>query len=93
MLDARVARRAGVVARWLGDDEGGVLLHVDSGQYHGLNRTAWVLWTLIEQPRTVNEIVAEFRARVEDPPSDLEREIVAFLDALRVRNLIDIVAS
>jgi hypothetical protein len=59
----RYSRNADV----LSGDVGGTicLLEIVSGQYYSLNRTATRLWTLLEQPRTVDELAAllvdEFR--------------------------------
>ncbi|MDR7519541.1 MAG: PqqD family protein [Armatimonadota bacterium] len=86
----RVTRNAKVVSRWLGEEEGAVLLHLESGQYYGLNRMGWVIWNLLEDPRTFGDLVDDVRKQVEDPPLELEAEVGTFLDSLHARHLVEI---
>lgn len=86
--DSKVRRNPDVVARNLADGEGGVLLHLQSGQYHGLNPVGLAIWELIADQRTVRDVVAALRAQVEDPPPELERDVIAFLESVHERELV-----
>jgi coenzyme PQQ synthesis protein D (PqqD) len=88
MSESRIRRSAQVVARELGHDDGGVLLHLESGNYHGLNPSGWKIWCLIDGERTAGELVTELRARLDDAPPQLEEEVGRFLEGLRERDLI-----
>ncbi len=68
-------------------DEGGVLLHLGSGEYHGLNHEGVLIWGLLDG-RRLDEIVAAVRERVSDPPSELDDQVSTFLDGLARRGLI-----
>lgn len=94
MIDSAVIRRdPKVVYRELGEDEGGVLLHLETGQYHGLNKTGAAIWSLIDGVNTFAEIVVKVRGQLAAPPTDLEQDVTVFLDDLRQRDLIQWTAS
>lgn len=84
----RLRQNPNVVARQLGADRGGVLLHVDTGAYHSLNAVGQVIWTLVDGERTVAEIIREVRARVSDAPPQLDDDVRAFLQGALDRDLV-----
>jgi hypothetical protein len=84
--EAAIKRNPKVVHRPLA--EGGVLLHLDSGQYHGVNRIGLLVWDLLEGEPTFALLLADLRRQLADPPDRLEGDIDAFLDGLLSRDLI-----
>lgn len=90
MIDpsAHIRRGEKAVFAELSAEEGGVLLHMDSGLYYGVNPSGVLIWEMIDGQRTLPQIAEEFRARVDGAPADLEQQIACFLDGLRERNLI-----
>jgi hypothetical protein len=85
----RIRKSPHVVARVLGQDGGGVLLHVESGSYHGLNAVGWQIWDLIDGERSSGQILLELGARLDNAPPSLEEDVRKFLDGLRERDLIE----
>ena len=84
---APIRRSPDVAFRRLDSGEA-VLLHVESGSYHGLNATGALLWELIDGTRSRDDVCAELRNRTTDAPPDVEGVVDGFLEALRSRNLI-----
>lgn len=68
--------------------EGGVLLHLESGAYHGLNEVGTLIWGLLDEDKTFDQLVAELRDHLLDPPDDLPGEVERFLADLRERDLL-----
>ena len=68
--------------------EGGVLLHLGSGQYHGLNPMGSLAWSQIDGRRTAGEVLAAVRAQAPEAPERLEQDVLGFLEAMRSRGLI-----
>jgi hypothetical protein len=86
--ESRIRRNPQVVARDLAEGEGGVLLHLATGQYHGVNPIGLAIWELIEDGATVADVVERLRDRVEDPPPSLESDVLSFLTSVRERDLV-----
>jgi hypothetical protein len=86
-VEAKITKNPDVVYRDVGGG-GGVLLHLESGTYHGLNSIGSVIWELIDGETTRAKVVADLRVRLESPPPHLEGDVTTFLDGLRERNLI-----
>jgi hypothetical protein len=85
---SRVRRNPGVVSRPLAEAEGGVLLNLESGAYHRFNPVGFAVWGLLEDEQSVADLLDALRARVTDPPAELEEDVLAFLEAAIARDLI-----
>ena len=68
----RISRNPDVVFRPLEEEQGGVLLHLQSGAYHGLNQFGSLIWGLIENETRFADLVDGVRAESEDAPASLE---------------------
>jgi hypothetical protein len=90
---AKVVRGQRVVFRELGADEGGVLLHLDSGQYHRLNRMGCTIWGMIDGMRTVTDLAEEVHKVALDAPAHLREDVHQFLEGLLARDLIAVTES
>lgn len=93
LAKAKIVRGRRAVFRELGGDEGGVLLHLDSGQYHRLNRMGCTIWGLIDGARTVTDLAGEVRRVAADHPAHLMEDIQEFLEGLLARDLIAVTES
>jgi len=80
-------RHPRVVHSQLNDGET-VLLHLETGQYHELNPIGAVIWELLDGERSLTEVTEALRARVADPPDELEEFVAEFLEELRDRGLV-----
>ena len=74
--------------RELAEGSGGVLLHLDTAAYHGLNEMGVAIWSLIEPGITFGALVGALRARITDAPPSLDDDVATFLDELRQRDLV-----
>jgi hypothetical protein len=86
--DAKISRNEKAVARRLDEGEGGVILHLDTGAYHGVNEVGLLIWELLETEQTMPELVAGVRDRVDEPPPQLEDDVASFLAEVQERDLI-----
>ncbi len=89
MLPSDLVRRSDrVVSRELTTEAGGVLLHLDSGAYHGLNPVGTAIWRLIgESGVTFEYLVDALREELPDAPEDLASHVEDFVESLVQRDL------
>lgn len=85
-----VHRNPRAVFRKLAEGSGGVLLHLDSTKYHGVNEVGAAIWELTESEIAVGDLVEALRGRLDEPPADLEADVESFLSELSERELIEL---
>lgn len=76
-----------VVCRQLADGEA-VLLHLTSGQYHGVNATGLAIYELVDGKRSAAAIADRVAGDFLDAPDELSDLVADFLAALDERGLI-----
>lgn len=66
-----------------------VMMHIDKGNYHGLNAVGSHIWAVLETPCTVAAVIASVRDAFEVSDTDqVDTEILAFMDELLESGLI-----
>ncbi|HZA27147.1 MAG TPA: PqqD family protein [Actinomycetota bacterium] len=87
--DAKITRAESTVHRELAEG-GGVLLNLESGSYYSINSIGLLVWGLIADGCTFDELVSQLRSRVADAPPELDTDIREFLGELEHRRLIEV---
>jgi PqqD family protein of HPr-rel-A system len=85
---AALHRASDVVFQRLTGEEGSVLLHLGTGQYHTLNPVGTRIWELLESPRTQAELERELEGEFAVEADVLAQDIRSFLSELQERNLV-----
>ncbi len=86
-----VLRRSPQVAyHELGGDRGGVLLRLDTGAYHGVDRIGALVWSKLEGSPTFDQLLPRVRGELDSVPNRFESEIEQLLAGLRDRGLIEV---
>ena len=86
--DSTVLRHNEIVEyRTVGDGEGGVLLRLDNGAYHGVNEVGALVWRLLDHS-TAAELLEALRRELVDLPATFEQEILGFVSDLVQRGLV-----
>lgn len=88
---SRILRNPQVTYRDL--EEGGVLLHLQSGAYHGLNSTGSAIWNLLDGEPMLGDVVARLGSKLDEVPPNLEQDVAGFLEGLRRRGLVTVKES
>jgi hypothetical protein len=68
-------------------DEGGVLLHLDTAAYHGLNDVGARIWELLDGV-TLPDLVLRLSERLGESPATLADDAAEFLAHLTERGLV-----
>lgn len=92
-FDQQVRRSERVAFRELAGTEGGVLLHLDSGAYHGLNQVGTLIWNLIGEGTSLADLVEAVRSGLTDVPADLQSDVETFIADLVERDLLTLPAG
>jgi hypothetical protein len=67
-----------------------VLLNIESGGYYGLNEVGARIWCLIQEGRSIGEIIKALVKEYEVSEESLRADVRQFLDDLHSRELIEI---
>jgi len=92
-MSARVRRNAQVAAHELGGSEGGVLLHLTSGQYHRVDSVGWAIWSLLDGSRSLGELADALRLQYPDAPGRLAEDVQGFVQDLIRRDLAEVIPA
>lgn len=66
------------------------ILDFKSGVYYGLDEVGARVWSLVAEPRTVDEICDSLVAEYEVEPNVCERDVVALLTELAAKGLVEV---
>lgn len=67
-----------------------VILNCANGVYYGLNEVGNVIWSFVQEPRRVVEIIAKIENEFDVAPDVCERDVLALLGQLADAGLIEV---
>ncbi len=70
-----------------------VILSLADGVYYGLDAVGAYIWQRLREPRTVRDLVGDVMTRYEIDRAQCERDLLAFLEDLRMHHLAEVVAG
>ena len=65
-------------------------LHVDNGTCYGFNATATRIWSLIEQPKSLDEICSALTQEFDVDRASCQQEVTTLLSELQAEGLIEV---
>lgn len=72
-------------------DNEAVVLGITSGKYYGFDETATEIWSIIQRPIRIRELILRLSKIYEGNRKEMKTETLAFLNELFERNLIVII--
>lgn len=81
-------RTPDVVFQNLAGEDGSVLLHLTSGQYHTLNPVATRIWEILEAPMGEEALTRQIEQEFAAEAAPVAEDIRAFLESLLERKLV-----
>ena len=85
---SKIRQSPQVAARELSAEEGAVLLHLETAQYHGINPRGAADLGAPRWRTDGRDVVAAVRAQIIDPPPQLEDDVLEFLNDVLERGLV-----
>jgi len=70
------------------DDET-VVVHLGSGKIHHTNATGSRVWELLQEGRSVGEMIRTLQSEFEASPAEIERDLGVFLEMLERENVVE----
>jgi len=68
-----------------------VMLSVEKGKYFNLGEVGGEIWSLIEEKKTVNQLVSELVEQYDVEFDECKSQVLTFLEVLREEELIQII--
>ena len=87
-LSTRVSVPDEVLCRDLGTEA--VVLNLVSGQYYGLDETAFRMWSLLQQHSQVGSVFQVLLDEYDVDKDELRHDLTSFVDLLCSRKLLDV---
>jgi hypothetical protein len=91
MDDTVACRRGDLVATELDGET--VMMSIQKGKFYGLDPVAGRVWALLRAPRQVSALVEELLAEFDGECALVERDLLAFLDALAGEGMLHVESS
>lgn len=85
---SRIVAKPGQLSTDLGNEM--VIFNTQNEKYYGLNDVGTRVWALIQEPRTIDEIVGIVAKEYEVEPERFERDLTKLLQDLQSANLVEI---
>lgn len=70
-----------------------VLMHVPKGVYFGLNEVAAFIWKLMAEPVSIGELCSAVEQEFDVPPRLCKSDILALMEQLGEKDLVEIVSE
>lgn len=70
------------------DDET-VVVHLGTGKIHHTNPTGSRVWELLQQGRSLGQILQTLQSEFDTIPADLERDVAEFLELLERESVVE----
>jgi hypothetical protein len=70
-----------------------VMMNIEQGRYFGLNQTGTRIWALLAQPVVISDLCDQLMAEFSVPHKQCEQELIAYLENLLSRGLLQVVAD
>ena len=88
LLDSTIVKSSGQVSTDLGKEV--IILGVDSEEYYSLEEVGARIWGLIQEPKTVRNILDTLSNDYDVEPKRCERDLLAVLQEMADEGLIEI---
>jgi hypothetical protein len=87
-LETKISRVSNHIASELDNEV--VMMSIEQGEYYGFGQVGSELWRLIEQPKSVLNIIELFIGQYNVDFEQCQRDVVMFLEQLELKGLIKI---
>jgi hypothetical protein len=87
--DTIIKRTEKVLASSIGDEL--VMFDAEAGKYYGLNPVASNIWSLLDEPKSINELCDHLMNKFEITRENCIKEVIEFIPRLESKGLLEVV--
>jgi hypothetical protein len=88
-LDSKIVQKEGNIVSDMDGEK--VMLNIQNGKYYNLGTLGGEIWSLINEPIILNQLVLKLMEDYEVKKQECENQILAFLTSLQQEDLIEII--
>ena len=88
-LNQTITQITGNIVSDMGGEK--VMLSINNGKYYNLGNIGGEIWELIEEKKSVNQLVSELMSNYNVEQSECEEQVISFLELLLKEKLIEVV--
>lgn len=84
--ETQIVRNESILGSVLSEEA--VLMNIEQGSYHGLDKVGAEIWEMAETPVALGHVIDTLGARYKVTPEQCQTDVIAFVDALITRDIV-----
>ncbi|WP_423409222.1 lasso peptide biosynthesis PqqD family chaperone [Heyndrickxia sp. MSNUG] len=89
IMESKIAQMPGNIVSDMDGEK--VMLNIDNGNYYNLGEMGGVIWEMIKEPNSVDNLINELLLEYEVEKKDCENQVISFINKLYSEGLISVV--
>jgi hypothetical protein len=89
IMESEIVQKPGNIVSDMDGDK--VMLNIDNGNYYNLGEMGGVIWEMIKEPNSVDNLINDLLLEYEVDKIDCKNQVILFINKLYFEGLISIV--
>ncbi|MCM3665216.1 lasso peptide biosynthesis PqqD family chaperone [Mesobacillus subterraneus] len=89
ILESKIVQKPGCIVSDMDGEK--VMLNIDNGNYYNLGKMGGVIWEMIKEPISVDELINYLLLEYDVDKMDCENQVILFINKLNSEDLISVV--
>jgi hypothetical protein len=65
-----------------------VMMNIEKGKYYGMNKTGNLIWDLLDDEKSIDDLVTELSAKFSLTKEKCESDVIPFIDKMVAENIL-----
>jgi hypothetical protein len=89
IMESKIVQKPGNIVSDMDGEK--VMLNIDNGNYYNLGEMGGIIWEMIKEPNTVDNLINDLLLEYEVDKTDCENQVILFINKLYSEGLISVV--
>jgi hypothetical protein len=89
IMESKIVQKPGCIVSDMDGEK--VMLNIDNGNYYNLGEMGGVIWEMIKEPISVDELINDLLLEYDIDKMDCENQVILFINKLNSEDLISVV--